>query len=375
MMNRFTQWQRYLLVWLLAATLVSTSVHIALAQDTVDTPASRIFLPLVAGGGEPKEDVPGPEQEITAVDQIIVHYQEPEQAGLVAQATQMAALSAAAATELTYMRELADRSVVVRLPKALSPAALQPILERMTNLPEVLVAEPDLRVFPQLLPNDPRYGEQWHYFAPDQHNFGVNMPGAWDITTGASNLVIAVLDTGQLAHEDIDATRIVPGYDFIASAFAANDGDGRDPNPTDAGDGGACGMTSTWHGTHVAGTIAAKSNNGLGVTGINWNSKIQHVRVLGICGGVLSDIIDAIYWAAGLDVPNTPRNVTPAKVLNLSLGNRLVGACSVSLQNAINAAVNVGSVVVVSAGNEGGDAADFLPANCNNVIAVAATDR
>jgi serine protease len=374
-MNRLIPWQPLILLWLLVTMLVSISVNMALAQDTTDTPASRIFLPLVAGGGDAQAEVPGPEQAITTVDQIIVHYQEAEQAGFVSQATQMATLSAAAGTELTHVRELADRSVVVRLPQPLSPAALQPILERMTDLPEVLVAEPDLRLFPQLLPNDPRYDEQWHYFAPDQHNFGVNMPGAWDVTTGASNLVIAVLDTGQLAHEDIDATRIVPGYDFIASAFAANDGDGRDPNPSDAGDGGACGMTSTWHGTHVAGTIAAKSNNGRGVTGINWNSKIQHVRVLGICGGVLSDIIDAIYWAAGLDVPDAPRNPTPAKVLNLSLGNRLVGACSVSLQNAINAAVNVGAVVVVSAGNEGGDAADFLPANCNNVIAVAATDR
>src|SRR6185503_13706340 len=97
---------------------------------------------------------------------------------------------------------------------------------------------------------------------------------------------------------------------------AGNDGDGRDPDPSDPGDGG-CGELSSWHGTHVAGTIGAKSNNGLGVTGINWSSKLQHVRVLGVCGGSLSDMTDAIRWAAGLSVPDVPLNPTPAKVLNM----------------------------------------------------------
>jgi serine protease len=305
------------------------------------------------------------------IEQIIVHYTAAALAAFQPPTVQMTALNEATGVKLTYVRELADRSVVVRLPQPLTETELRPVLARMKRLPEVAVAEPDLRVVIQALPNDPRFGEQWHYFAPTARNFGVNLPGAWDVTTGNPNIVVAVLDTGQLNHADL-VGRMAPGYDFITNAFIANDGDGRDPNPSDEGDGG-WETLSTWHGTHIAGTIGATSNNGLGVTGINWQSKIQHVRVLGISGGILSDIIDATYWAAGLSVPGAPLNPTPAKVLNMSFG--IAGACPVGMQNAINAVVNVGAVVVVSAGNESIPAANFLPANCNNVITVGATDR
>ena len=82
-----------------------------------------------------------------------------------------------------------------------------------------------------------------------------------------------------------------------------------------------CGVSdSSWHGTHVAGTIAANSNNGQGVAGINWNARILPVRVLGKCGGYNSDISDGIRWAAGLSVAGVPANANPARVINLSLG-------------------------------------------------------
>lgn len=361
-------------IWLLLATLVTNTAGVALGQDANSAETNPVYLPLVAGEGNQATaatlDVTAKQ---TGTDQFIVHYKAAARMQNQTLVQQTAALSQAAGIALTYVRELPDGSVVVKLPQALTNADLTPLLGRFAHLPDVALVEPDLRVEPQMVPNDPRYGEQWHYFAPTVRNFGINLPGAWDVTTGAPNLVVAVLDTGQLAHEDLDAARIVPGYDFISSVFAANDGDGRDPNPQDEGDGGACGQTSMWHGTHIAGTIGAKSNNGLGVTGINWQSKLQHVRVLGICGGFVSDIIDGIYWAAGLRVPGVPTNPTPAKVLNMSFG--IAGTCGVALQNAINAAVNAGSVLVVSAGNEAIDAADFLPANCNNIITVAATTR
>ncbi|HSG82542.1 MAG TPA: S8 family serine peptidase, partial [Gemmatimonadota bacterium] len=152
------------------------------------------------------------------------------------------------------------------------------------------------------------------------------------------------------------------------------DGDGRDNDPTDPGD--ACPpQGDSWHGTHVAGTVGVgATDNGSGVAGINWEVSVQAVRVLGKCGGTLADIQDGIRWAAGLSVPGTPTNATPARVINMSLGGR--GACSVapSLQSAINDAYNAGVSVVVAAGNEASDASGFLPASCDNVITVAASD-
>ena len=364
-MNWLKTGKQLLLLSFLLVTLITTSISVAWGQEPDATARGQVYLPLVAG--EATAAPPKPR----GTDQIIVHYKEPDPAAFQTQALQMTTMSEAAGVSLDYVRELADRSVVIRLPQALTDAELQPILAKIAQLPDVALVEPDVWVLPQLLPNDPRYGEQWHYFAPSVRNFGINLPGAWDITTGDPNLVVAVLDTGQLDHVDL-AGRMTAGYDFITNAFIANDGDGRDPNPHDEGDGG-WETLSTWHGTHIAGTIGAKSNNGLGVTGINWNSKIQHVRVLGISGGILSDIIDATYWAAGLSVPGVPANPTPARVLNMSFG--IGGACPVAMQNAINAVVNRGAVIVVSAGNESIPAANFLPANCNNVITVGATDR
>ena len=114
-----------------------------------------------------------------------------------------------------------------------------------------------------------------------------------------------------------------------------------------------------------------RSNNGLGVAGINWVSKIQPLRVLGKCGGYTSDIADAIRWGAGLSVSGLPANTTPSDVLNLSLGGS--GVCSSTYQNAINAAVAAGTVVVVAGGNSNANAASYQPASCASVITVAAT--
>src|SRR5439155_26204113 len=166
--------------------------------------------------------------------------------------------------------------------------------------------------------------------------------GAWDTTSGAG-VTVAVLDTGITPHSDLTGN-VIAGYDFISDPPTARDGDGRDPNPNDEGDwfnAGECGSTtpetSSWHGTHVAGTIGALTDNGVGVAGIARNARIEPVRVLGKCGGFTSDIADAITWASGGRVSRVPRNPNPAKVINMSLGGS--GACGRTFQRPIDGAV------------------------------------
>jgi len=279
---------------------------------------------------------------------------------------------------------------------AMSKAKLQ---DRTLQLVREFAARPDVE-YAQLnyilrisdrTPNDPRYPEQWHYFSngtgPGQSPGGINLPKAWDVSTGSNAIVVAVIDTGILPnHPDIQGSpNLVAGYDMISDAFIGNDGSGRDGDPTDPGDAAAAGecypgspaLPDSWHGTHVAGTIGVgNTNNGIGVAGINWNVKLQAVRVLGKCGGTTADINDGIRWAAGLSVPGVPSNSTPAKVINMSLGTPPGNPCSLSpsTQSAINDAVAMGATVVVAAGNDATDASQVFPASCNNVITVAASD-
>lgn len=291
-------------------------------------------------------------------------------------ATKMNALNTAAGETLTYKRAMSGDAHVLSLPARMPASAVEAIARKLAALPDVEYAEPDYVMRPTLVPNDPSYGAQWHYFEPQ----GINAPAAWDITTGAATVRVAVIDTGITDHPDL-AGRWVGGYDFIADVPTANDGNGRDSDPHDPGDwvtANLCGPgrpaeNSSWHGTHVAGTIGAASNNGVGVAGINWVSPIVPVRVLGRCGGFTSDIADGMRWAAGLAVAGVPANANPVKVMNLSLGGP--GACESTFQNAINAVNAAGAIIVVAAGNSNLNAANFSPANCNGVVTVASTDR
>jgi serine protease len=239
-------------------------------------------------------------------------------------------------------------------------------------------AEPDRIMRHTLTPNDPRYNEQWHYF---ESAGGINAPPAWDKSTG-TGVVVAVIDTGYRPHADL-AANILQGYDFIGDTFVANDGNGRDTDASDPGDwinAGECGPgdpaafeASSWHGTHVAGTIAARTNNSLGVAGVAFNARIVPARVLGKCGGYTSDIADAIVWTSGGAVSGVPTNANPAKVLSISLGGG--GACDSTTQSAINSARSRGANVIVAAGNSNANAANFSPANCSGVVTVAAVGR
>src|SRR5207253_11028783 len=152
-------------------------------------------------------------------------------------------------------------------------------------------------------------------------------PTAWDLQVGSPGITVAVVDTGITSHPEL-AGRVLPGFDFITDAGEANDGTGRDNDASDPGDAtgdGECapgfpGQPSSWHGTFVSGLIAANTNNGAGIAGIDWNAKILPVRVLGKCGGTFDDIAAGILWAAGLPVFGAPPNAHPAKVINMSLG-------------------------------------------------------
>jgi len=332
---------------------------------------------LRTGRGTPPAEAEQAAEPAGLTDHIIVKFKESaEPLSSAAQAQAAESLSAAAGIPMRHLRAMTDNAQVLELRERLPLEEVQRLSERLTSLPDVEYAEPDQMFQAALVPNDTRYGEQWHYSG----SWGINAPTAWDITTGLSTTVVAVVDTGITNHADLSG-RTVPGYDFISTLGVANDGNFRDSDPSDPGDWvtvGECGgglptmaRNSTWHGTHVAGTIGANSDNGIGVSGINWKAKILPVRVLGKCGGYLSDIADGISWAAGVPVAGVPLNTNPAKVINVSITG--AGSCSATYQTAINNVTAAGATLVIAAGNEHQDASLYQPGNCAGVITVGAT--
>jgi subtilisin family serine protease len=235
---------------------------------------------------------------------------------------------------------------------------------------------------------DPDYvsGEQWDLgpYVKNTNPAGLNVQDAWATSTG-SGAVVAVLDTGFLpGHPDFIGLDVLPGYDFT-SYFDNDATPGRDNNPADPGDGidndnpdhdaaqeecGGESSSSSWHGTHVAGTILAQSD-ATGITGIAPDASLLPVRVLGQCGGDDLDIADAIRWSAGIAVAGVPTNNNPADVINLSLGG-WGPDCDTPMGAAITDALAVGTITVVAAGNESDDARNYAPASCTDAVTVAA---
>ena len=286
-------------------------------------------------------------------------------------------LSSRAGEPMSFVRSLAVANRhVVKAERRLSKAETARTIELLAQDPMVESVEEDRMLQIAATPNDTQYTSQWHYY---ESTGGLRANTAWDNATGAG-VVVAVLDTGYRPHADLNAN-ILPGYDMISDSFVGNDGNGRDSDARDPGDwilANECGGThsaqnSSWHGTHVAGTVAAVTNNGSGVAGVAYGAKVVPVRVLGKCGGYTSDIADGIIWASGGTVSGVPANANPAKVINMSLGGS--GACDSTTQAAINSARSRGAVVVIASGNDNGNANNFNPGNCAGVVNVASTNR
>jgi len=236
----------------------------------------------------------------------------------------------------------------------------------------------------EVIPSDPGYARyQWNF---SDSRFGVHAPQAWGYSQG-EGVVVAVVDTGIVVDNPDLKANVLPGYDMIENRFISRRAaDGRVPGGWDVGDreelnycsdgiseGRPIVSPSSWHGTHVAGTIAQETNNGIGNAGLAYKAKVLPVRVLGSCGGGTLDIWEGVLWAAGVEVPGLPINPNPADVINMSLGGS--GTCAGFIQEAIDQVTRMGAIVVVSAGNDDVPAVRQTPASCNNVITVGATDE
>jgi serine protease len=235
-------------------------------------------------------------------------------------------------------------------------------IKQLRKSGKFLYIEPNYKVRVNAVPNDEFYQLQWHYPL-------INLPLAWDITKGSSDVIVAVIDTGVvLDHPDL-SSQLVGGYDFVSDIASAGDGDGIDPNPTDPGQPIKGGKRS-YHGTHVAGTIGASTNNGDGVGGVAWNVSLMPLRVFGTNGGTTYDINQAIlYAAANINdsgvVPNQK-----AAVINMSLGGP---SYSQAQKEAISKARAKGLIVIAASGNEG-NSVPYYPASYQGVVSVGAVD-
>jgi serine protease len=328
--------------------------------------------------------------------------------GLVAKAGAKAA-AASAAPEVTYLRKTASGADVVRTRKLDKDQAMA-LMRQIAADPDVVHVEPDVmmhaiadfrapaKIAADFIPNDPYYaGYQWHLRPGDgtaetvgsdatsySNRGGADISRAWNLADG-SGITVAVLDTGITHHPDLDTSLGGAGYDFISDSFVSGrPTDDRVPGGWDLGDWttedpwlSECTDSqnppeaSSWHGSHVSGTIAEMTNNGVGMAGSAFGAKVLPVRVLGHCGGYTSDIADAIEWASGGHVDGVPDNTHPAQVISMSLGGS--GVCSATdvTGQAIADAISRGTTVVVAAGNSDDDASFYSPASCPGAIAVA----
>lgn len=406
--------------WALAAGVL-TSVIATAAQATAQTPsssaqsASGLIVKLKASADEGKLQT---SQQVTA------------------RFGRLGRLSVAAGyTSVMPWRHINAQTILLSTPSTLTPALQQKLTDKLMATGQVQWVVPNVRQPLAAIsdPNDPYYNDlnpaltpadqeaQWWLMPDAPGRRGVpNIRPAWNTSTGgnqalASRAVVAVLDTGIRSHEDLPtmgaalvagSSNILPGHDFVSNPAFAGDGDGWDASALDPGDGvsasqavtpafvrAQCGVQSnSWHGTIVTGVLAAKSNNGLGVAGVNWHAQVMPVRVAGKCGADLADIVAGMYWAAGKSVPSQivqqeqrsasdggyaapvaplAGSSTPARVVNISFGGS--GSCDSLYQEAIDALASSGVVVVAAAGNEHG--AVSRPGNCRGVVAVAALNR
>ena len=328
------------------------------------------------------------------VNGFIVRYRDGS-ASKLSVATQQRSLDQAASTAfgrakaltLKHERTLGIGAELGQADRPLDRTEAETLMRQIATNPDVEFVEPNLLVQATLTPNDTYYYLQYGF----QNGVGgSNANLAWDKGFLGAGKIVAVIDTGYRPHVDLNAN-IINGYDFITSTAMSNDGNGRDSSALDPGDWATAGQcysgspatNSSWHGTHVAGTVAAVTSNAAGVAGMAYKAKVLAVRALGRCGGTYADIADAITWSSGGTVAGVPAvGANKAQVINMSLGGG--GACTAAsaINVAINGAIGRGTTVVVAAGNSNANVSGFTPAGCpgpgglatNGLIVVGATD-
>jgi serine protease len=305
----------------------------------------------------------------TQTDRFIVKYKSgtSERGTLSSVQSRLDRFAGALPARAHHMRRMGTGSDVVATERKLNATEAKAFMRAIATDPDVEYVEPDTVMTIGSVPNDPLYSSQWALSSNQKRGVttaGIRAEGAWDMATGSGE-VIGVVDSGITSHSDL-TPNVLPGQDFT---HINNVGDGTQPSN---GPGETCAIT--WHGTHVAGIMAAVSNNGVGIAGIAPAAKIVSARAVTNCnGGPISDVADAITWVSGGSVADRAVNPNPAKVINVSLYAR--GICQTTLQDAIDGATSRGAIVVAIAGNYGIDAAMVQPASCRNVITVGAINR
>ncbi len=294
--------------------------------------------------------------------------------------------------ELKVTRRLSGQSVLATLASHQPGRAIGGILDLLTTARLIDYAEPDDLVVPVTLPADDStdsfFSLQWQLGDSHSAAAAINLQDAWRHSEGSPATTIAVIDSGvRFEHPDLTG-RLLPGYDFVSDLMQANDGDARDADPSDPGDGvdpatsdyytsqgrDCESKPSSWHGTAVASLIAGNGNLTNGITGVDLHANVLPVRAIGQCGGRRSDFHDALRWAAGVSDPSLPVNPTPARIINLSIN--VAGYCTTADQHAIDDAIRAGAIIVTGAGNSAADLGSFptSPSTCENVISVAAVN-
>lgn len=230
-------------------------------------------------------------------------------------------------------------------------------IQQLKQQDDVLLAEPNYIYRPSAGTTEPEYLRQWNLPL-------LNLPAAWEISTG-ENVTVAVIDTGIVEdHTDLTANLLVAdGYDFIQDLESAGDNDGMDADPNDEGE--------SYHGNHVAGIIAADGRNDEGITGVAFDTKIMPLRVIGINDEATTfDIANAVLYAANQSNISNRLPSEPADIINLSLGG--YGESSF-LNLAIQEAISQGIIVVAAAGNNNTNDL-FYPAAYEGVVGVGAVN-
>ena len=289
------------------------------------------------------------------------------------------------------MRPVGRDQQLIEFDRPLSRREAASLRDKLMARPDVDWVEPNLRERRlQASPSDPLFTQQWWLQPVSGSNANAlearlrgvaGFQTAW-LRANQAPAVVAVLDTGITSHPDL-AGRVLRGHDFVSVIEYANDGDGRDTDPSDPGDyvssadlasalfTGCAVENSSWHGTIVAGMIAANADNGEGGAGIHWGASVLPVRVAGKCGADVADIVDGMRWAAGLPVAGAALNPNPARIINISFGGS--AACGPAYQSAVDELRAIGVVVVAAAGNDW--SGPSRPASCPGVVGVVGLNR